>query len=284
MQLRLWGVRGSVPVPGSAAAGFGGNTACVQVSADDGSELVLDAGTGIRELSATIAAERVRHIHILLSHLHLDHIVGLMFFAPFFDANAQITVWGPPAGVRTLRERVERYISDPLSPLEIRELPAHVTFEDAPSVPWRIGGVEVMAARVLHRGPTLGYRLTADGASLCYLPDHEPALDHDLASAEVASISGHGLARGASLLVHDCQYADEEYPAHRGWGHSCVSDALLFAHRCEIRNLLLFHHDPSHDDACLEAMRKDAAARWARLGEAGGLEMAREGQVITLGA
>lgn len=282
MQLKLWGVRGSVPVPGAAAAGFGGNTACVQVTADDGSELILDAGTGIRELSATIDA-RARQIHILLSHLHLDHIVGLMFFAPFFDADADVTVWGPPADEQTLHERIERYISDPLSPLEIRELPAHVTFADAPPLPWSIGSIEVQAALVTHRGPTLGYRLTADSVSVCYLPDHEPALRGDLASATAASISGHALARNASLLIHDCQYTDGEYPARRGWGHSCLSDALLFAHRCETRNLLLFHHDPNHDDLSLRAMTDDATARWAGLGASGSVEMAREGQVITLG-
>ncbi len=282
MQLRLWGVRGSIPVPGAAASGFGGNTSCVQVTTQDGSELILDAGTGIRELSRTMTG-RSRRIHILLTHLHLDHIVGLMFFAPFFDPDAEITVWGPPAGGQTLRERVARYISDPLSPLEIRELPAHVSFRDAPSRPWHIDGIEVQASPVAHRGPTLGYRLTADGVSLCYLPDHEPGLGRDLATVRAASISGHRLARGASLLIHDCQYTDEEYPSHSGWGHCCVSDALLFAHRCEVRHLLLFHHDPWHDDARLEAMWQDAEIRWARLGGGGPVEMAREGHVITLG-
>src|SRR3954471_5872024 len=184
MRATLWGVRGSVPVPGPATQGFGGNTSCVQVSVGE-SEFVLDAGTGIRELGAALAGGR-RRLHLLLTHLHLDHIQGLMFFAPFFDPQAEITVWGPPAAGRSLRERLARYISSPLSPIEIRDLPAKVAFESAPLGPWRIGGVEIRSSLVAHRGPTLGYRLTENGSSLCYLPDHEPALAEDLSSAKGA--------------------------------------------------------------------------------------------------
>jgi phosphoribosyl 1,2-cyclic phosphodiesterase len=129
MRATFWGVRGSVPVPGPATERFGGNTSCVQVSAANGAQVVLDAGTGIRELGVAIAG-RSRRLHILLTHLHLDHIQGLMFFAPFFDPRAEITVWGPPAAGRELRKRLARYISNPLSPIEIGDLPAQVSFRD----------------------------------------------------------------------------------------------------------------------------------------------------------
>src|SRR5436190_5717956 len=178
MRARFWGVRGSIPAPGPAAAAFGGNTSCVQVTAADGTELILDAGTGIRDLGASLAGSS-RRLHVLLTHLHLDHIQGLMFFAPFFDREAEVTVWGPPSTGRSLRECLARYISAPLSPIEIRDLPASVTFEGAPAAPWRIGEVEIRASLVSHRGLTLGYRLTEDDSSLCYLPDHEPALAQD---------------------------------------------------------------------------------------------------------
>jgi phosphoribosyl 1,2-cyclic phosphodiesterase len=278
VRARLWGVRGSIPAPGPGAAGFGGNTSCVQVSAQDGTELILDAGTGIRDLGAKLVGSR--RLHVLLTHLHLDHIQGLMFFAPFFDREAEITVWGPPAPRRSLQERLARYISAPLSPIEIRDLPAKVVFKSAPLVPWRIGGVEIKASPVSHRGPTLGYRLTEDGSSLCYLPDHEPALGQDVSSAKTAWISGHALARHASVLIHDCQYADAEYGARRGWGHSRLSDALAFAARCAPGRLVLFHHDPGHDDAQLEALGEEASERWAELGEPGTAEMAREGRSL----
>jgi phosphoribosyl 1,2-cyclic phosphodiesterase len=279
MRVRLWGVRGSIPVPGPATERFGGNTSCVQVTAEDGSELVLDAGTGIRGLGAAIAG-RSRRLHVLLTHLHLDHIQGLMFFGPFFDPEVEITVWGPPAAGRTLRRRLARYISNPLSPIEIGELAARVTFRDVPAEPWRIGGMELRASLVSHRGPTLGYRLSENGTSLCYLPDHEPALGQDLASTPPNWISGHGLARGASLLIHDGQYSEDEYPAHRGWGHSSLPDALAFAHRCEAQRLVLVHHDPRHDDAFLEALDREASDRWAELGGEGRVELGREGDIF----
>jgi len=283
VRVKLWGVRGSIPVPGAAVAGFGGNTSCVGVSTADGTELILDAGTGIRELGAAISGG-CRDVHVLLTHLHLDHIQGLMFFAPLFDPAVEITVWGPPAAGRPLRERLARYISNPLFPVEIRDLPAHVNFKDAPGSPWLIGGVEVRAALVAHRGLTLGYRLTADAGSVCYLPDHEPGLGQDLAKSDPAWISGHALAAGASLLIHDCQYSDAEYRAHRGWGHSSVSDALAFANRAGAASTVLFHHDPEHDDAQLETIGAEAASMWARDGHEGKLEMAREGHVIDLAA
>jgi ribonuclease BN (tRNA processing enzyme) len=193
-----------------------------------------------------------------------------------------VTIWGPPTGGPGLRERVGRYISNPLSPIDIRELPAMVSFRDALPGRWQIGGVEVKAALVAHRGPTLGYRLEADGSCLCYLPDHEPALAQNLATSNVAWISGHGLAREASMLVHDCQYTDREYRGHRGWGHSSVADALSFADRARPQRLVLFHHDPAHDDAQLDAIGDDARKRWERLGGEGPIELAREGRTFAL--
>ena len=283
MQARLWGVRGSVPVPGPATAQFGGNTSCVQVLGEDGSQFVLDAGTGIRELGAALAG-RSRRLHVLLTHLHLDHIQGLMFFAPFFDPDVEITVWGPPAAGRALRNRLARYISDPLSPIEIGELRARVTFRDVPPEPWRIGAVELRAALVSHRGVTLGYRLSENGTSLCYLPDHEPALGQDLATAPTDWISGHELARGASLLIHDGQYTEREYRAHRAWGHSSLPDALAFAHRSEVQRLVLAHHDPWHEDDFLESLEREACDRWALLAGDGRVGLGREGEVFELAA
>lgn len=279
MRVTFWGVRGSVPVPGPQAAGFGGNTSCVQVTADDGTEVILDAGTGIRALGLALAG-RVRTVHILLTHLHLDHIQGLMFFAPLFDPAMEVTIWGPTSEHRPLRERLGRYLSHPLSPLEIRDLPARVTFEDASRPPWRIGDVQIEAALVAHRGPTLGYRLTSGGSSVCYLPDHEPGLGEDLGTADPDWISGYALAKDASLLIHDCQYDDIEYRARCGWGHSRLSDALTFALRARCGQVMLTHHDPDHDDARLEQTGAEAAERWSQLGGDGAPLLAREGQMV----
>jgi phosphoribosyl 1,2-cyclic phosphodiesterase len=279
MRVKLWGVRGSIPTPGDATAGFGGNTACVQVTAADGRELILDAGSGIRDLGAVLAGGP-RHLDILLTHLHLDHIQGLMFFAPLFERGVEVTVWGPPSGGRSLRERLARYISNPLSPIEIRDLPARMRFEDAPVTPWRLGEVEIRASLVAHRGPTLGYRLSEGAATLSYLPDHEPGLGEDLTRAPAAWISGHALAREASLLIHDCQYTDMEYGARRGWGHASLSDALVFAHRSRAARTLLFHHDPGRTDDELDALGDEVAGRWSELDAGGEIEFAREGRTF----
>jgi len=281
MRVKLWGVRGSIPVPGPASSGFGGNTSCVQVTSPDGTELILDAGTGIRELGVALMG-RCQSMHILLTHLHLDHIQGLMFFAPLFDPTVEVTIWGPTTAARPLRDRLARYISDPLSPIDIRDLPAQVRFEDALRPALRLGGIEVKSGFIAHRGPTLGYRLDSGTASICYLPDHEPGLGENLDTAEPAWISGHTLASHASLLIHDCQYEDHEYRIRRGWGHSSVSDALSFAHRADCAHTLMFHHDPAHNDAHLASLGAEVAERWTLLAGAGTIELAREGQVIDL--
>src|SRR3954470_3898698 len=173
MRLKLWGTRGSVPGPGPGTARYGGNTSCVQVTLAGGTTGVLDAGTGVRALGQTLDAG-AGPIHVLLTHLHIDHIQGLLFFAPFFEADADITIWGPPSG-GSLERRIGRYLSAPLSPVEVRELPARPEFLVCPAPEWEIGGLTIHAQLVAHRGPTLGYRLVEGGTSLCYLPDHEPA-------------------------------------------------------------------------------------------------------------
>jgi phosphoribosyl 1,2-cyclic phosphodiesterase len=282
MRVKFWGVRGSVPVPNKHMLGYGGNTSCVEVTLADGTEIILDAGTGIREL----AASRIPHastVQMLLTHLHLDHIQGLLFFAPFFDPTSQITVYGPPAPGPNLDQRLARYLSAPLSPVDLRELPARVEFAPCPHTEWEVGGARVQAATVAHRGVTLGYRITEGDTTLCYLPDHEPALGSTLSDADPGWISGIGLADGATALIHDGQYTDDEYAAYVGWGHSRVSDAVTFGARADARRLILFHHDPSHDDAQLDEIERAARRSWEDAGhDPTTLLMAAEGTTLEL--
>jgi phosphoribosyl 1,2-cyclic phosphodiesterase len=265
MRVKVWGARGSVPAPGPEMNRYGGNTSCVELELSDGSTLIIDAGTGIRSLGVGIA-KKLPKINILLTHLHLDHIQGLMFFAPCFRSDSEITIWGPSSPEATLEERIARYISAPLSPVEVRELPCEVSFLDCPAMEWELGPARIRAEAVTHRGPTLGYRITDGDTTICYIPDHEPALGTELAKLEREWISGFDLACDADLLIHDCQYTDDEYPLHFGWGHSALSDTLTFARRVGARRLMLFHHDPLHSDDFLDRLHIAACQRWEGIG------------------
>jgi len=285
MKLKVWGARGSIPAPGPETMRYGGNTSCIELTLSDGSTLILDSGTGIRNLGLALGGgDPIQQpIHILLTHLHLDHIQGLMFFAPAFRPDSEIIIWGPASPEASLRDRIARYISAPLAPVEVRELPSLLSFREAEPLEWEIGPAKIRAQAVNHRGPTLGYRIEDAGTSLCYIPDHEPGLGAPLSALDDDWISGFELAQGASMLVHDCQYTDREYPNHLGWGHSPMSDALEFGHRVAAERLLLFHHDPLHSDADLDDMAAAVAVRWEQLGgSAEQVELATERRELVI--
>jgi ribonuclease BN (tRNA processing enzyme) len=165
-----------------------------------------------------------------------------------------------------------------LTPVDVRELPCQLDFRNCPVSEWTIGPARIRADSVTHRGPTLGFRIDDAGASVCYLPDHEPAFVGAIDDLEAEWLSGYALARDADLLLHDCQYTDGEYPAHFGWGHSSLDHALSFAERTAARRTVLFHHDPGHTDEQLDEIYEDALGRWKeRCAADGSIEMAVEG-------
>jgi len=279
MRVRIWGCRGSLPTPGAATVRYGGNTSCVEVGLADGSLLVLDAGTGIRSLGDELAERGCKSVHLLLTHLHLDHLEGLRFFGPLWNPEVSIEIWGPPSPTSSLRDRIARSFSPPLFPLDLRDVPARVSFHDVPREPWTLGGFSLSALLVVHPGPTVGYRVEAGGATFAYLPDHEPALAGG-SDGPLDWVSGGALAEGADLLLHDAQYFEEEYEARIGWGHSSVADAVAYAEAVEARRLLLFHHEPLHDDESLDRLEARARELAGRNGD--GPTLAREGMVVEL--
>jgi phosphoribosyl 1,2-cyclic phosphodiesterase len=280
VRVRYWGARGSIPTPRAETALHGGNTSCVELTLSDGTEVILDAGTGITDLGR--ARERgSKPVHLLLTHLHLDHIQGLMFFEPLFDPRCEVRVSGPIAFGGSLLNRLARYISAPLAPIEIRELPARVSFHDVPTSTFQLGPATVEAAFVNHRGPTLGFRITDGDVSIAYIPDHEPALSQDLGRSAPQWISGYELARDVDLLIHDAQYTGEEYSGRVGWGHSATDHVVEFARRCGVRRLALFHHDPLHDDPTIRAMTQ--AAKASMDGAVEEVTAAREGESVEVG-
>jgi phosphoribosyl 1,2-cyclic phosphodiesterase len=281
MRLKIWGCRGSVPTPGPETVHYGGNTSCVEVSLDDGAVLVLDAGTGIISLGPELLERGVRQVHLLLTHLHLDHLEGLRFFAPMWSERVTLDIWGPPSPLLSLRERIARSFSPPLFPIDLRDVPASVTFRDVPRGPWTLEGASLAAELVVHPGPTVGFRIERDGASFAYIPDHEPALAGAIEGRTRDWISGASIAGDVDLLIHDAQYFEDEYEERVGWGHSSVSDAVAFTHAVGARRLVLFHHEPRHGDGSLA--RLEFRARDLAGGNAVEPTLAREGMVVELG-
>jgi phosphoribosyl 1,2-cyclic phosphodiesterase len=280
VRVKIWGCRGSVPTPGPDTVRYGGNTSCVEVSLADGAVLVLDAGTGIRPLGLELLDRGIRRLNLLLTHLHLDHVEGLRFFAPLWDERVTIEIWGPPSPLSSLPERIARAFSPPLFPVELRDVPAQVTFRDVPREQWTLEGASLVAALLVHPGPTVGFRIESAGSSLAYLPDHEPALAGAIARASTDWISGASLAGGVDVLLHDAQYFEQEYEERIGWGHSSIDDAVAFTRAVGARRLLLFHHEPGHDDDSLERLEARAHALVGR--EEAGATLAREGMVLEL--
>ena len=260
MRLTLWGTRGSLPSAGPENVRYGGNTSCVEVRGADGTLLVLDAGTGIRRLGTTIGPGIAR-VDLLLTHLHMDHIQGLGFFQPLYQPDLEVHIWGPPSSSLGLGKRLTKYLSPPLFPVPLRDLPCRLTLHDVPFDTFRIGGLEIAADLVCHPGPTAGYRITENGISVAFLPDHEPALGAQHVPGDAEWTSGFALAAGADLLIHDSQYTTAEYGEHVGWGHSAIAQTLEFAKATGVKRLVTFHHDPGHSDVMLDGLFEEARAQ-----------------------
>jgi phosphoribosyl 1,2-cyclic phosphodiesterase len=257
VRITLWGTRGSLPTPGPETVRYGGNTSCVEVRGTEGTLLVLDAGTGIRRLGASVGPE-VRRVDLLLTHLHMDHIQGLGFFRPLDQPGQEVHIWGPPSTTLDLRARLARYLSPPLFPVRLRDLPCRLTLHDVPLEPFQIGRFRITAGLVCHPGPTVGYQIAEDTVSMAYLPDHEPALGARQFPEGADWTSGYDLAAGVDLLIHDAQYTAAEYPQRVGWGHSAIPHVLGFGAAARVKRLVTFHHDPAHDDLTLDRLIEEA--------------------------
>jgi phosphoribosyl 1,2-cyclic phosphodiesterase len=280
VRAHIWGCRGSLAAPGPDTVRTGGNTSCVELRTENGDLIILDAGTGLRALGLHLAAEEPRTVHLLLSHLHLDHLEGLGFFGPLWDPKVEFHFWGPPSPVTTLKERIARYLSPPLFPVHISDVPSKPIFHDVPGEAFQIGSASILAAPISHSGPTVGYRVTENGKTLAYLPDHEPSRGGDLREMSPGWISGYNIARDADVLMHDSQYTEAEYPSRVGWGHSSIAHVVAYAQIAAVKSLLLFHHDPLHDDDMLDAKLARARELW---GDGNGTtELAREGMALEL--
>jgi phosphoribosyl 1,2-cyclic phosphodiesterase/CheY-like chemotaxis protein len=274
--IRFWGTRGSIPTPGRGTTLYGGNTSCVELRADDGTVVILDCGTGARPLGLDLLsrAPTLPPMHILVTHTHWDHIQGFPFFLPAYLAGTRLTVYGARGLDRTLEGSLSGQMQHTYFPVQLDELRADIAFEEVGEERFRVGPYRVTSQLINHTTATVAYRLSADGITIAYVTDHEPfwwerttRLPHRFVHpGEERHLA---FVDGADVLIHDAQYADNEYAAKRGWGHSTVEYAVDLAVRAGVKRLILFHHDPTHSDAWIRRQlaraRRRAAAQHAVL-------------------
>ncbi len=249
LEISFFGVRGSTPCSCETTMGVGGNTSCVVVEAPGHDPILLDLGTGLRYAGEEMCARTVVPSGgtALVTHLHWDHIQGLPFFTPLLRPGSAFRVVGPPQD-GTLREAFEAFIRPPLFPIGLDLLPAELAFEAMDTGSFDLGGITVTVAPVPHVGATNGYRLDHAGGSVAYLPDHQQPVDM------VPTDDVLELCRGVDVLIHDAQYTPEEFERKSTWGHSTPEFALRVAIEAGAERLVLFHHDPVHDDEAVYAM------------------------------
>ena len=294
MRVRFWGTRGSIAAPGPDTVRFGGNTSCVEVTTGGSDCFMFDCGTGARALGAKLVANTSKPISvtILFSHTHWDHIQGFPFFAPLFIPGSRITVCGPEGSGRSLREVLAGQMEFTYFPVEIGQLPATITFQELGEGTYEIGGARVVAQYLHHPAMTLGYRVEADGAAVVYACDHEPfseMLWHENPARRHAEFIVHEGDRrharfmaGADMLIHDGQYTPEEFPSKKNWGHSTYEYAVGLAAAARVRQVVLTHHDPAHDDALVEEIEARARGYVTDLGYHVQVCCAYEGLELTL--
>ena len=258
MRVRFWGTRGSIATPGPETNHFGGNTSCVEVTTNDGSLLVFDCGTGVRELGIALAkeyAERSLEVHLFVSHTHWDHIQGFPFFQPAYRAGNRVNIYSLHSLDRSLEKLFTGQMDGNYFPVTLDDLMARLHFEElAGDV--KIGDVKISHMHLNHPGLALSFRMESKGRSVVYMTDHEPyhRLLGDSPHTKKLDAEIDAFAKNSDLLIREAQYTDEEYASKRGWGHSTTSDAAISAINSETKRLALFHHDPMHDDQQIDSM------------------------------
>jgi HD-GYP domain-containing protein (c-di-GMP phosphodiesterase class II)/phosphoribosyl 1,2-cyclic phosphodiesterase len=272
-RLRFWGTRGSIATPGASTIRYGGNTACVELRGPDGELVIFDAGTGLRELGQQLLrdnGEQPLQVHLLISHLHWDHIQGLPFFRPAFDPRNTLTIYGPS---QRRRQRLRRLLGigmdDPFFPVDLDAMPAGVRVKELGESSFKVGSMRVRSTTLFHPSPCLGYRVEARRHAIVYVTDTEDAhRDGETNPVEA-------LARDADILIHDAQYLDSDRKP--GWGHTTMESAVDVALRAGVRELVLYHHDPERTDDALDEIERRATKVVRELRGKLRVRVAREG-------
>lgn len=259
------GVRGSTPCSCPSMQRYGGNTSCVSIEGAGHDPVVFDMGTGLRPWGASMSPGDPVTVHALVTHLHWDHIQGLPFFTPLQADGTALHVYGPCDDGTSLADTFAKFMSPPYFPIEVADLPATVAFHDTHHDDFVIPGTEateIMVRPVPHCGKTNGYRVTRNGVSVAYVPDHQEPVGRP----EHVDPAVLDLCRDVDLLIHDAQFWPHEFEAKSTWGHCTPQYAVEVAAQAGAKTLVLFHHDPGHSDDELDDMTEYVAALAAARG------------------
>jgi len=296
MRLRFWGTRGSLPKPGPTTMRYGGNTPCVEARTADEQLVVLDCGTGAQGLGQALLASGGEpvHGHVLLTHMHWDHIQGLPFFAPLFAPGNEWDIYGPGSPGQSLQALLAGQMAYPYFPIALQQFGATIRYHTLVERAFRIGRLRVTPRYLNHPALTLGYRLETGSVTVVYATDHEPHAPYQPEVADRTRLEspvwlahreeqGHiAFLAGADLVIHDAQYSLAEYQQRLGWGHSPVEYVVDVALAAQVKRLALFHHEPWHDDEMLERLVETCRQRVTACGGRLHVFAAAEGQVLNL--
>jgi len=263
MKIRCWGTRGSIPAPGAETVRYGGNTPCLEVRLDDGTLIIFDSGTGIRELGLELmkSGQPIR-AQIILTHIHWDHIQGFPFFVPAYVEGNQFEIIARPLAGSGVRQIFEDLMVEPYFPIGFDALGADFRLRELGSGDIDLGGARMTSIETNHPGDTFAFRVEENGKSFVFMTDNE------LRSSAIKKVPFEEhvrFCRGADLLIHDAMYTDEEYEKTVGWGHSTWMTALELAIKAGVSRFALYHHDPAHSDDMIDSLveqcRKEIRAR-----------------------
>jgi phosphoribosyl 1,2-cyclic phosphodiesterase len=284
--LTFWGTRGSIPTPGPDTARYGGNTACISLDGRPGRLVILDAGSGLRPLGHELMQRRNGPLtaDILLSHTHWDHIQGLPFFKPLSSTGTAVCIYGAAQEGVPLKEILGRQMDPMVFPVPLNALAAALTVVEIEEGDFEIDDFRICAFRLRHPGTTLGYRLApvAGGREVAYVTDNELGSGGSYEVPKDWHERMVGFVRGVDTIIHDAMYSDQIIQARAGWGHSTPRQAVDLARQAECRRLILFHHEPEHNDDALDRLLADTRAYAARMAPRLEVQAAAEGMQFSM--
>ena len=284
IDIRFWGVRGTLPVSGEHALKYGGNTSCISLEFPRQQLFVFDGGSGIKTLGNWLISQKRQNIHakVLISHPHWDHINAIPFFAPLYQQGNEFEILGSNQGDSTMRELISAQMDGVYFPITLAAFAARVYFRDLAEENIILNDIEVKTMLLSHPGKCLGYRVNYNGRSVCYITDNEMFLEDSEFYSSHYENKLQEFCRDADALITDSTYTDDEYKTKVGWGHSCISKVVNLAHHANVKSLYLFHHDPDQSDNDIDSKLEYATNLLTKISSNTEVIAPCEGQCISI--